>query len=68
MIIAKTDDISLSTDLVSSHLSHKNVMLVRTSGVEVFLVGRKRIPQAVICARAFLGNVQLAIGLKVYLG
>ena len=43
-------------------------MLVRTSGVEVFLVGRQRISLEVICARAFLGNMQLVIGLKVYLG
>ncbi|RMX36783.1 hypothetical protein pdam_00009003 [Pocillopora damicornis] len=48
----------------ASDVDSPNVMLVRTSGVEVFLVGRKRIPQAVICARAFLGNVQLVIGLK----
>ena len=34
-------------------------MLLRTSGLEVFLVGRQRIRLAVVCARAFLSNMQL---------
>lgn len=42
-------------------------MLVRTSSLKVLLVRRQRIRLAVICTRAFLGNMQLVIGLKVYL-
>ena len=66
-IVAKTDDISLSRLGILASFTY-NIMLVRTSGLEVILVGRQRIRLAVICTRALLGNMQLVIGHKVSLG